>query len=624
MGFVADEEGIDLPGIGPKLSSRLERKLGGHEGVLEVLDQGDVASLASVPGISRQRAVAMVQAHRGEDASWLRTGDAEALAREALEPFLERAVTSLGRAGLETLAPVRDEAAWRERLEASRAWSKRLEGEDLEAVVDALGDVRSPRDPRPSPEGDVTLFVEVGSSLHEDIMEEGLDAWVDVATSADRQGSGLLIAATMGHAPPGAVHVTPEAAYKAVPWRDVAWARANRDVLEALSRLAGLLDVEDHAFPVLEALDQAGDVDPVDLEDVAKACVEEANEVIEERIEEVTLSGHDVLEVLQGGKHQAVEELVHEARTSARKGFEDETGLAGAPLTHEYPLKVDPRELARLDDQQREDAALERFQAAQTIADAVQNHQDGIEAMVKQAFTLDQHQAIKQTQRAHELTYPKPGDRFTVKGALHLALEDGERVDYPVPNGVALLTGANSGGKTTLIETLAQTAYLAHLGLPVPAEHATLPLLDGLAYYERPRQLGAGAFEGFLTTIQDVLLTDENVLVLADELEAMTELEAASAILAEVVTRLDARDAPAVLVTHLAPYILEHVTARTDGIQAKGLDEDDELMVDRTPRIGTVARSTPELILQRLRNRSKPPQRDLYASMLERLHDNED
>jgi len=109
------------------------------------------------------------------------------------------------------------------------------------------------------------------------------------------------------------------------------------------------------------------------------------------------------------------------------------------------------------------------------------------------------------------------------------------------------------------------------------------------------------------------------VLVLADELEAMTELEAAAAILAEVVDRLDERDAPAVLVTHLAPYILEHVEARTDGIEAQGLDEDNELIVDRTPKVDVVARSTPELILQRLRNTADAEREQLYDSMIERL-----
>jgi hypothetical protein len=621
---VADE-GLDLPGIGKKLSTRLERNLGGPEGVREALEEGDVARLASVPGISRSRAVDMVKAYRGDARDWLRTDDADRLARQALEPFLDRAVTSLGRARLETLAPAGDRDRLDERLDAARRWRERLDGEDLDAVADVLGDVERPSQPRPDPQRDVAVLVDPDSPLTERLRDQELDRWVDVADGTDGLTErGLVLAATTGRTPPGAVQVPADEPWQVVPWADLAWAEANHGVLEALAELADLLEADDHARPVLDALDEREAHEPVDLEAAAKDAVEAANEGVEERIEDVTLSGEDVLEVLQGGTSQTVEELVAEARSDARERFQDATGLVASPFSDEYPLEVDRRRLTELEEEQRQDRALNRFRAAQDVARQVRAHRDGVERMVREAVELDRWQAVGRASRELDLSVAEVGDRFTVQGALHLDLVgEGQPVDYPVPNGVALLTGANSGGKTTLIETLAQVAWLAHLGLPVPADEAQVPLLDGLAFYERPRQLGAGAFEGFLRTIEDVLLSEERVLVLADELEAMTELEAASAILAEVVDRLRDRSAPAVLVTHLAPYILDHVEVRTDGIEAKGLDEDDELVVDRTPKVGTVARSTPELILQRLRNTAEDERRDLYASMLDRL-DSED
>ena len=61
------------------------------------------------------------------------------------------------------------------------------------------------------------------------------------------------------------------------------------------------------------------------------------------------------------------------------------------------------------------------------------------------------------------------------------------------------------------------------------------------------------------------------------------------------------------LVTHLAPSIIEAAgkEMRTDGIEARGLDENLELIVDRTPRRNHLARSTPELIVRRLVERSQ-------------------
>jgi tetratricopeptide (TPR) repeat protein len=614
------QEGIDLPGIGDKLLQRLEHQLGGREELIAALDRGDVAQLSSVQGISRRRAVRMVQAHRGDSLDWLVTDDAEPLAREALEPFLDRAVTKLGRARLETLAPAGDEDTYAQRLDELADRLDELADHDLDDVVDALEGVQHPSEPRPQPERDVAVLLDEGPVL-EGVRERDLDRWVEVVTENDAvDHHGVVLSATTGPTPQGAVHVTVGRAWEAVPWADRAWAETNRELLEALAQLAELLDVDDHATPILEALEAESVAEPPELGEIARECVDLANETVEEEIEDVSISGQDVLEVMQGGRSKAVQTVISEAQQQARERFKDETGLVGAPFSDEYPLEVDRQALERLEREQRQDRALERYRAAKEVAAAVQEHRDGVEAMVSQAIELDRWQAVARATEDLDLGVPEPADGFSVEGALHLDLRpDGTPVDYPLPDGVALLTGANSGGKTTLIETLAQIAWLAHLGLPVPADEAQVPLLDGLAYYERPRQLGAGAFEGFLRTIEDLLLDGEDVLVLADELEAMTELEAAAAILAEVVERLDARQAPAVLVTHLAPYILEHVDARTDGIEAKGLDEDNQLVVDRTPKVDVVARSTPELILQRLRNTAEDEREQLYESMIERL-----
>ncbi len=616
------EEGIlELPGIGPKLLKRLERQLGGPDGVLEALERGDVVALSSVTGVSRQRAVEIVQAHRGEALDWLRTGNAEDLARGSLAPFLERAVTRMGRAKLETLAPTTDRDRLEDRLSEARAWFDRLDDVDLDPVVQALREVQHPTTPRPKPERDVTIYLEEGH-LMDQVREEGLDRWVDIANddmpSADQQT--LVLAATMGEVPRGAVHVPPGEPWEIVPWADVAWAETNRDLLEALASLADHLETEDHATPLLEALAKEGPREEVDLADLAEDCVTEANQTIEQALEETTLSGKDVLQVLQGGSSTAVETVVSEARAEARQRFEAASGMTGAPFSHEYPLEIHPGKVRELERQIRADQAMDRFRSSVEVAKAVRAHRQGVQAMVSAAIELDRWQAAVRAARDLGLSLPSLGGDLSVTGALHLELEgQGDPVDYPVPNDVVLLTGANSGGKTTLLETLGQVASLTHLGLPVPAAQATVPVLDGLAYYARPRQLGAGAFEGFLKTIEDVLLSDDHILVLADELEAMTELEAASAIIAEVVDHLKARGCPTVLVTHLAPFILEHIEARVDGIEAKGLDEDNELAVDRTPKVGHLARSTPELILQRLRNQATGDRRAVYEGMLERL-----
>ncbi|MFB6128659.1 MAG: endonuclease MutS2, partial [Halorhabdus sp.] len=70
---------------------------------------------------------------------------------------------------------------------------------------------------------------------------------------------------------------------------------------------------------------------------------------------------------------------------------------------------------------------------------------------------------------------------------------------------------------------------------------------------------------------------------------------------AGILEALAERDQTAVFVSHLAREIRETADREigVDGIQALGL-EDGELQVDRTPRKDTLARSTPELIVEKL------------------------
>ena len=69
----------------------------------------------------------------------------------------------------------------------------------------------------------------------------------------------------------------------------------------------------------------------------------------------------------------------------------------------------------------------------------------------------------------------------------------------------------------------------------------------------------------------------------------------------------------------LNPSILEatgRTDLRVDGIEATGLDSNLELMVDRTPKRNHLARSTPELIVKRLVERSEGHAQNLFRDIL--------
>ena len=216
------------------------------------------------------------------------------------------------------------------------------------------------------------------------------------------------------------------------------------------------------------------------------------------------------------------------------------------------------------------------------------------------------------------------GTGFDIEGGrsplLDVPFDAVDPIDYRV-EGVALLSGVNSGGKTSTLDLVALVVTLAHMGLPVPAEHARVERLGELHYHAKTQgTLDAGAFESTLREFGDLVSgvgENRRVLVLVDELESITEPGASANIMAGILESLADRSATAVFVSHLAREIQDvadrHITV--DGIEAEGL-EDGQLQVNRTPVKGRLARSTPELIVEKLAGENDG---ELYASLLEKF-----
>jgi dsDNA-specific endonuclease/ATPase MutS2 len=105
--------------------------------------------------------------------------------------------------------------------------------------------------------------------------------------------------------------------------------------------------------------------------------------------------------------------------------------------------------------------------------------------------------------------------------------------------------------------------------------------------------------------------------VLVDELESITEPGASAVIVAGILEALTESDSTAVFVSHLAGEIREAaaVEVTVDGIEALGL-EDGELRVNRSPVKDHLARSTPELIVEKLATEDGE---ELYDDLLEKF-----
>ncbi|WP_132058160.1 helix-hairpin-helix domain-containing protein [Halorussus amylolyticus] len=673
-----------IPGVGSKTAAALA-ELDDPEAALE---SGDVAELASVTGITEGRAASIARAavrERHDDpGGFLATDRADELYRDVLSLLKDRTVTSYGEKRVETLYP----SGVASRIEEVREFTATaIEREPDEEVLAALADVTPLADPRDVTVRDrclATTDAERYSAAQREIPELSVEVVEDARDLADlARGYSTVVAldeAFAGVSVEGDVRVEPDALERpadVVPERSLAFFAANRESLRAAARVhraAGIdppldLDALDSA---LERVDSDGTVvgddeldrltRAIDDLDAAVSTAESvANDHLRDAIEEqdVTVEGSDLLSLVEQGagvdsllSRELSDEYaaaIAEARDHLAESLdldsgEREVARRAFPEEPTFPVERDEDAISRL----REDlvAAKDRRAARRKreLAADLADRRDAAEELVRTALELDVELAVAQFAADFDCTMPEFVDvsdsetesearrtefraGFEIEGGrsplLDVAFEDVEPVEYGV-SGVALLSGVNSGGKTSTLDLVAVVTILAHMGLPVPAERVRLERFGELHYHEKTQgTLDAGAFETTLREFAGLTNGGEQTdgsgdrLVLVDELESITEPGASAKIIAGILEELRGEDVTGVFVSHLASEIREvaDYEVAVDGIEAEGL-ADGELVVNRSPVKDHLARSTPELIVEKL---SEGDESGFYDRLLEKF-----
>ena len=452
-----------------------------------------------------------------------------------------------------------------------------------------------------------------------------------------------------------------------IPEYTLDWFTNNRKTLKVLLDLIQWRDEgQETLHPALEAIFQetngleqlasvfamigdAGDVEEMEkirdgLWSTAKKLEENLNQQIAAEMESVTLdlSGSDMLEALadaatfQRKLASATEDVMNDILERGRTEFSSylEAGGLQAPFdlySSNWPVKLNRGALDKINDELERRINDGRNDHLLRLATKLADLKPLCETAIQRLIEHDMWYSIASWAIQYNATLPELVDHgIWFEQGRHLFIEgDVQPVSYGLgraaPKGdqqsIALLTGANSGGKTTLLELVAHIAILAHMGLPVPAQHAEVGRVDALHVLAKSGGTqSAGALETTLVDLANVVSNAQPKLILADELEAITEPGAGARIIAGMLRAAQQQsNSSMVLVTHLAPAILDaygNDDLRIDGIEAKGLDEHLELIVDRTPKRNCLARSTPELIVRRLVERSSGDAKDVFRDIL--------
>ena len=634
-----------ISGVGEKTADALA-ELDDPE---RVLREGDVAALARLPGVTEGRAAQIarsaIRERHGDDGRFLATDRAREVYRDVLGLLKARTVTTYANKRLETFYPSANERRIAEvRAFARDAMARDPSQEALDALsgvapLSSSGDVRV-RD-RCLATTDAERYAEAKQILPEVSVEVVEDAR-DLAELA--RGYATVIAldeAFAGVDVAGDVQVEPAALThpeEVVPERTLAFFAENRDRLQAAIDVHRAADLDaptdlDAFEDALERVATDGTVegdDEIDrltaaIDDLA-AAVDTAETVANDRLRtairdrDVTVEGADLLSLVEQGagvdsllsreladEFEAAIEAARENLVAALSLDIAEVDLArrAFPEQPTFPVEHDDEAVSRLREEltnarNRRATALKR-----ELAMALADEREAAEALVRRALELDVEFAIARFTRDFDATLSDFGGLgVEVAGGrsplLDESSEEIEPVDYGV-EGVALLSGVNSGGKTSMLDLLAAVVVLAHMGLPVPVESARMQYFEELHYHAATQgTLDAGAFESTLRQFGGLVEGADGRLVLVDELESITEPGASAIIMAGILEGLHG-EATAVFVSHLAGEIREvaDFDVQVDGIEAKGL-KDGELVVNRSPVKDHLARSTPELIVEKL------------------------
>ncbi|MBI5680044.1 MAG: endonuclease MutS2 [Methanobacterium sp.] len=626
-----------IRGIGEKLAKKIVDSFGSHEALESAIGNFEVDKLSRIEGVSQSKAIEIINAALGNPKEeFLKTGRTIQIYNDVIARILSYAHTKYGKNRILLISPTKDVSKIQENLDFVMNSKKAISNLPIDEIKNLLKKVNPSWENKPKYDPTRALLVESREDYNQ-LLDMDLNKYCTIMTTEELESledyEFVVYIYSTGQIEIDdtynvAMVTSDSTEYEIVPETVLSYFYTNYDLLGNILKIKDILGRESVIPEVLEILDslESAKVDESMFNDAVEDAKTHADLKLKESIKKVDLKGDEVLALMNEGMPAKIQKIFDGVIKEAINEIKDKTGCVFDPFIPKYPIEIDYHEFERVKRQEISKQHLKAFDKKVIAASRLSSLKEMTESEIHEILEFDYEFALGCFAYYYDLNPPQIGDEFNFKEGIHLnlALENNfniQKIDYSLktPENVALLTGANSGGKTTLLETLAQISVMTQMGLPVCASEATVKLVDEVYFFSKKRSLDAGAFESFLNTFMPVVTTDTHKLVLLDELEAITELEAAVKIIASFIDLLKDSDSYAVIVTHMARELMKFTQVRVDGIEAKGLDDDYNLLVDRTPKMNYLAKSTPELILRMIYEKSDGKLKEIYGQMLEKF-----
>lgn len=356
------------------------------------------------------------------------------------------------------------------------------------------------------------------------------------------------------------------------------------ELVKTLCKLLPLLSNPDEKKLNRQSIEQS--LDKINLE-------------VQEKIKEMTISGNSLFTMLSKSKlPQELESIITNSINN--------TNLPFQIFTMSIPVTIDEQELDNLIKRQEADEFTDISKIIQRNSDNIKKISINLKNLEYQIILFDFESGISNFSK--QKNYPIYSNQISISNSENIFLTKAQPISFHLneANKCSILTGANSGGKTTLIEHIIQLISIFQLGLPSTGNFE-MPIFTEVYYFAKNKgSANKGAFETLLTQMSKIT-PGEQTIILADEIESVTEPGVAGRIVSATAEYFIEKKCFLIIATHLGQDIQKVLPPKTriDGIEAKGLDENFELIVDHNPVLGRLAHSTPELIVEKMASSEK-------------------
>ena len=369
----------------------------------------------------------------------------------------------------------------------------------------------------------------------------------------------------------------------------------NLEILKENTLSHSLNQLVSEIFPLLNLINEKQS--KILSRDFVEKKIEEINKNISDRIKALNFSGDSLIAVLSKGV------LPQELKQIVREEI-NKSGIPSTVLIEELPVKIFEEELERTINRQNSNEYYDLAEEIKSRANELKEIPRKLKELDTALIIFDFITGLSQFLEK-EMEFSQNSNDFRMINSKNIFLDNAQPISFELNNQYkcSILTGANSGGKTTLIEHIIQLISFYQLGLPVYGK-IHLPIFTDVYYFAKNKgSANKGAFETLLTQMSEIK-PGNNTLILADEIEAVTEPGVAGNIICATADYYLKQNCFLVIATHLGHEIQKTLPAltRIDGIEAKGLTAEFDLIVDHNPVLGRLANSTPELIVEKMAN----------------------